>query len=1003
MSLENLPLTISRLALQAASGEDLLLPESPATRRLLKSLGVDSSFSSSLPGAKVQALLDRVEALRNEVSLGDDREAAVLREFTAFILTAATASQFEEAEAASLSSLLRGAASPVQMRLKAYSASQDTQSGAASGAETQLPKSLDASLNLVFSDSEETSLALPQLEHVFSSLRDRSLANKVDDLLTAHGLVGLALVDLPALVLRGALFLLLSQSEAVSSAILAADGSLYKKLASLSREALEAAKEAAAVSSASASKGRGRKGKGRGQAEEQNEGQEAEDHVPTTGAGQSGTMRVKGQRQVEDAGEYVPGSRKERSALKRLFQNQTVSEASLPALLSALARLAGEAALAELGSSFITTVDAGVEASEGEDKEAQEERVVIWPQVVESLHFLSKEVTEGHFPTVRRLVERDEQNLSEACRQAVSSLLKEAQSALTSFVKSLEEVAESARPVWDEALRLAVEAEKNETSTTSSASIASPSSATSAGEAGGPANALDSQRTPRERLVLEATAERLLSAAGSSLSKAVETMEQAAAGAKAAHDAVSRETSAYSAEADLLLRLSYSLRQFTDHMRVPLNPKAMRSKSMTLGFAHEWEMARLKTEAKRKSEESEDNGKLKKLAVRVPVTEFVRRGGRDVSDIQDEDGFVRQFDIKGVQFGDYVADKRRSDILQRASASLRDLADVLGVKDGALGLGGASGEKKLAFSFGARGNGGKASATYGIKEHVINLTRDKGDGGISHEFFHALDFLGKTSAILDPDGRDDLPESVREAFLNLKKAMMTCPKEEFITRRTAEANEAYSAALKNKKEYQEASVAIEKIEDDGMQKIKEELQKSEGRTKEEIKEIISQAQKRLYQQKRESLYKIEYKRLRCNRLLKFAKALRYEVRMAELDYSLRGRKSISNRSAKLPLAELEKMAAEGEVLYPSKFLDDAVDLDDGKKKYYSTDYEMGARAFETFVAQSLASDERQNNYLVDERSLGGYKKSPYPMDADRTRINEAILELLAAVKKAGLL
>lgn len=108
------------------------------------------------------------------------------------------------------------------------------------------------------------------------------------------------------------------------------------------------------------------------------------------------------------------------------------------------------------------------------------------------------------------------------------------------------------------------------------------------------------------------------------------------------------------------------------------------------------------------------------------------RGGRDAT----EADMLKTFGLRGVQFGNYVTQRERQRLMNKAYDALRDMADALGLQPAVIGLGG-----KLGLAFGARGTGGRgaASAHYEPLHNVINLTRPRGAGCLAHEWFHALD------------------------------------------------------------------------------------------------------------------------------------------------------------------------------------------------------------------------------------------------------------------------
>lgn len=96
------------------------------------------------------------------------------------------------------------------------------------------------------------------------------------------------------------------------------------------------------------------------------------------------------------------------------------------------------------------------------------------------------------------------------------------------------------------------------------------------------------------------------------------------------------------------------------------------------------------------------------------------------------------FKFKSIEFGNYVNDKDAELHLSNASAALQDLATVLNVDYEALSEMGT-----LSLGFGSRGSG-NALAHYERGYHIINLTKKKGGLGVlAHEWLHSFDnFLG---------------------------------------------------------------------------------------------------------------------------------------------------------------------------------------------------------------------------------------------------------------------
>ena len=108
------------------------------------------------------------------------------------------------------------------------------------------------------------------------------------------------------------------------------------------------------------------------------------------------------------------------------------------------------------------------------------------------------------------------------------------------------------------------------------------------------------------------------------------------------------------------------------------------------------------------------------------------RNGQDVTPQM----FGEVFGFRGVEFGNYVEQKRRQRDLNDAFDALMDMAAVLDIPAKAISLNG-----KLGLAFGARGSGGvnPAAAHYEPGSVVINLTKKAGAGSLGHEWWHALD------------------------------------------------------------------------------------------------------------------------------------------------------------------------------------------------------------------------------------------------------------------------
>ena len=118
-------------------------------------------------------------------------------------------------------------------------------------------------------------------------------------------------------------------------------------------------------------------------------------------------------------------------------------------------------------------------------------------------------------------------------------------------------------------------------------------------------------------------------------------------------------------------------------------------------------------------------------AENAPRTGKLRRTGN----VTPEE-FQSTFGFRGVEFGEWVENKKRQESLNNAYDALTDLAEALNLPPRALSLDGT-----LGLAFGARGRGGKNAplAHYEHEKVVINLTKKNGAGSLGHEWFHSLD------------------------------------------------------------------------------------------------------------------------------------------------------------------------------------------------------------------------------------------------------------------------
>jgi N12 class adenine-specific DNA methylase len=132
--------------------------------------------------------------------------------------------------------------------------------------------------------------------------------------------------------------------------------------------------------------------------------------------------------------------------------------------------------------------------------------------------------------------------------------------------------------------------------------------------------------------------------------------------------------------------------------------------------------------------------KEKPIHIRLKNESVVREGLADYrkgKDIDSSEKFNKPFNFSAVAFGDWVEQKELQRLVNAAYDALKDLAKVIGAPDKGMSLGG-----RLSLQFGNLGTmSTKAAAFYVPGKATINLTKNNGDGTISHEWGHALDDL----------------------------------------------------------------------------------------------------------------------------------------------------------------------------------------------------------------------------------------------------------------------
>lgn len=133
------------------------------------------------------------------------------------------------------------------------------------------------------------------------------------------------------------------------------------------------------------------------------------------------------------------------------------------------------------------------------------------------------------------------------------------------------------------------------------------------------------------------------------------------------------------------------------------------------------------------------------------------------------DDFLRDFGIKGGEFGNWLSEADRTTSLNYGYDAFCDLADALDIELTDISLNGT-----LSIGFGSRGQGlSGAAAHYEPARKVINLTKMNGAGSLAHEWWHAIEDYtsGDTHQSDMASDFSKMPEKTKQAGKELLNAI----------------------------------------------------------------------------------------------------------------------------------------------------------------------------------------------------------------------------------------
>ena len=350
---------------------------------------------------------------------------------------------------------------------------------------------------------------------------------------------------------------------------------------------------------------------------------------------------------------------------------------------------------------------------------------------------------------------------------------------------------------------------------------------------------------------------------------------------------------------------------------------------------------------------------------------FHREGGRAII-VESTEQLKAMFGLLQIQSGKWVLRDTVSGKfhVEQSAAAFADLADLMGIADSRIGLGG-----KLALAFGARGRGavgwkgGAPAATYEPRYRVMGLTKHKGGGSLGHEHWHAIDNLITELVSDKAAGEADFASAnpgllpageLRDAYTSLRSAMLDGSQRATLTLR-------YSS-----KDYEKAKY---NIDDRGPRPMAVTIKRA-GNVHAAVQAVEAEfGPQPGVEQSKDAKSKFEGWR-----------------RVAVAYYG-------GN-----PDGGAVEVTCGPRM---SSYAVEAIRLDGPGKPYYRLDLEMSARAFQCWIEDRLAEQGRRNDYLSVFASnefcvcpLTGMQWKPYPEGEERQRINAAFDRVVAALRVA---
>ena len=367
---------------------------------------------------------------------------------------------------------------------------------------------------------------------------------------------------------------------------------------------------------------------------------------------------------------------------------------------------------------------------------------------------------------------------------------------------------------------------------------------------------------------------------------------------------------------------------------------------------------------------------------------------------------LKNFGFRGGEFGNWVKQNERQEFLNYVQDAFTDLSIALDIAPESLGQNG-----QMSIAFGARGQGltGAVAHFEPIKK-VINMTKLKGAGSLSHEYGHSLDnYLSRLSGYNDNGmattnlRNPNLSKNMKAAINNVIEAINYN-----ISTNIEEINKKNSIYEKNRKNNLDYYLKyIDKVFNDEATTYK---YNRKTKQREHITIQTTQEQKEKYKEIRKTLeegkitgnYKTE---LKSPHSLSIVNIYPEPVNTLQNLYKEVVGKKLEDDTVYGIYKNGKPARQVTEVKTESAFSKSARELDRATGRnnaYFSKIEEMWARSFEAYVSDKLKSKGIIDTYLVHSVNNNEYALfNPFPAGEERKNINVAFDNLINTMKEEG--